>query len=239
MKPLRDLYWLHYEGSGPKATLWDEWLSLAAFWPAVEDRGLSDHMRKSWSEALSARILDADGYLATHQHASIAHQLGWPFPFYIQGQGGFGWHYSFRNTVDANWRPRDLNTPGDWLLTGAKDGGTNQDGWRIEFTAPGAFAAPPIREVDPYNAPFAQLRWSATGLEAARPFIPNDETGKGFGVLSGTAHVFRAGLKGNNLHDGPSIPASRMGRADYRDTDRFRQSSRFGWGDHPGVLREL
>lgn len=171
MKPLRDLYWLHYEGAGPKATLWDEWLSLAAFWPAVEDRGLSDHMRQSWRDALSARILDADGYLATHQHASIAHQLGWPFPFYIQGQGGFGWHYSFRNTVDANWRPRDLNTPGDWQLAGAKDGGTNQDGWRIEFTAPGAFATPPIREVDPYNAPFAQLRWSSTGLEGAHPFI--------------------------------------------------------------------
>ena len=26
MATLRELFWLHYPGAGPKATLWDEWL---------------------------------------------------------------------------------------------------------------------------------------------------------------------------------------------------------------------
>jgi len=35
MATLRDLFWLHYPGAGPKATLWDEWLPDASLWPAV------------------------------------------------------------------------------------------------------------------------------------------------------------------------------------------------------------
>ena len=128
-------------------------------------------MRANWDKALSGRIIDTDGYVATHQHASIAHQLGWPFPFYNQGQGGFGWHYSFKNTIGPNWRPHDLNKPGDWTLAGAHDGGLNEDGWKVELSAARATAAPPAKKVDTYNSPFVQLRWSATGLGNARPFF--------------------------------------------------------------------
>ena len=74
------LFWLHYPGAGPKATLWDEWLPDASLWPAVSTENKSEAMRQAWSETLSGRIMDAEGYVATHQHASIAHQLGWPFP---------------------------------------------------------------------------------------------------------------------------------------------------------------
>jgi hypothetical protein len=31
MESLRGLFWLHYPGSGPKSTLWDEWLSGPGF----------------------------------------------------------------------------------------------------------------------------------------------------------------------------------------------------------------
>src|ERR1035438_2889826 len=88
MATVRELFWLHYPGAGPKATLWDEWLTDASLWPAVSTDAKSDAMRQAWSATLSGRILDPEGYVATHQHASIAHQLGWPFPFWNQGRQG-------------------------------------------------------------------------------------------------------------------------------------------------------
>src|SRR3954462_5426023 len=90
MASLRDLFWLHYPSAGPKATLWDEWLVDASLWPAVTSDDSAAHFRKQWSTTLSSRILDAEGYVATHQHPSIAHQLGWPFPFWNQGRHGCG-----------------------------------------------------------------------------------------------------------------------------------------------------
>ena len=83
MATLQELFWLHYPGAGPKATLWDEWLPDASLWPAVETDHYSDKMRRAWKDTLTGRIMDTEGYVATHQHASIAHQLGWPFPFWI------------------------------------------------------------------------------------------------------------------------------------------------------------
>ncbi|MBI4584978.1 MAG: hypothetical protein HY717_13275 [Planctomycetes bacterium] len=35
MDSLRSMFWLHYPGAGPKATLWDEWLSGPSLWPAA------------------------------------------------------------------------------------------------------------------------------------------------------------------------------------------------------------
>jgi hypothetical protein len=57
MTTLRALFWLHYPGSGPKATLWDEWLSGPALWPAVADdaRGNAESFRAQWSATLRAR----------------------------------------------------------------------------------------------------------------------------------------------------------------------------------------
>lgn len=85
MASLRALYWLHYPGAGPKSTMWDEWLAEPALWPAVGGPNGVSRMREAWRAALSGRVLDPEGYVATHQHASIAHQLGWPFPFWTQG----------------------------------------------------------------------------------------------------------------------------------------------------------
>src|SRR5207253_5572852 len=81
------------------------------------------------------------------------------------------WHYSFKNTIGPNWRPHELNKPGDWTLAGARDSGVNEDGWKLELTAPCATATPPPRKVDTFNSPFVQLRWSATGLSNAHPFF--------------------------------------------------------------------
>lgn len=180
MVTLRDLFWLHYPGAGPKATLWDEWLPDAALWPAVDTNDAAEQMRLRWSEALSRRILDPEGYVATHQHASIAHQLGWPFPFWNQGRRGCGWHFSFKNTVGAGWRPNNLSTTDGWELRGAADGGLGEDGWTIVVQEPDAVIAAPARLCDAFEVPFLQLRWRTEGLGKTRPYIawtaPGDET---------------------------------------------------------------
>lgn len=171
MDSLRDLYWLHYPGSGPKATLWDEWLASPALWPAVETGGQNAAFRDQWARALSDRIIAPDGYVATHQHASIAHPLGWPFPFWNQGKGGMGWHFSFQNTVGPPWRKDTLDKLVGWTLSGAEDAGVDEAGWNLRLTAPRASLTTAPAVIDTFQAPFIQLRWRAHGLGNARPWI--------------------------------------------------------------------
>lgn len=171
MQSLRELHWLHYPGAGPKATLWDEWLSAPGLWPATFHVNLSNVMREQWSRVLSERIMDPEGYVATHQHASIAHQLGWPFPFWNQGQGGYGWHFSFKDTVGPPWRTDRLSTRAGWTLTGAEDAGIGEEGWSLKLTASNAALTAPARTIDSFQSPFIQLRWRAVGLGSGQPYL--------------------------------------------------------------------
>lgn len=171
MATLRDLFWLHYPGSGPKATLWDEWLPDASLWPAVNSDGSSDKMRREWATTLQGRIIDPEGYVATHQHQSIAHQLGWPFPFWNQGRG-IGWHFSFKNTAGPGWRPNDLSKPDGWKLEGAQAIGVNEDGWQVALTNAHAMLTAPAWGFNSFEGPFLQLRWQVgSSLLNAQPFI--------------------------------------------------------------------
>jgi hypothetical protein len=171
MSGLRELFWRHYPAAGPKSTLWDEWLPDGSLWPAVTTDDKADAMRRAWARTLGARILDPEGYVATHQHASIAHQLGWPFPFWNQGRRGCGWHFSFKNTVDKNWRPHELSKPDGWTLAGASDGGIVEDGWRLGITNAAALVTARPWTIHTYEAPFLQLRWRTEGLGMMQPFI--------------------------------------------------------------------
>ena len=171
MAILRTLFWLHYPSAGPKPTLWDEWLTDPSLWPAVMTENRSETMRQQWSDVLSARILDSEGYVAAHQHRSIAHQLGWPFPFWNQGRHGCGWHFSFKNTAGEGWRPSELSKPNGWVLSGAADAGMSEDGWRLEITNAAAMVTAAPWKCETFEVPFFQLRWQAEGLGAAQPFI--------------------------------------------------------------------
>jgi hypothetical protein len=169
MESVRELYWLHYPGAGPKATLWDPWLPTPSLWPATE--GSMESMRQQWSDVLSNRIIDKDGYVSVHQHASIAHPLGWPFPYWHGAPGGYGWHFSFKDTVGGHWRPQNLSTTEGWELDNASDEGVGEYGWSLKLTGANSVVTAPRHEIDTFQSPFLQLRWKATGLGNAKPFI--------------------------------------------------------------------
>ncbi len=173
MQLLRELYWLHYPNSGPGATLWDEWMSAPALWPAVNTDGRLQDFRKRWNDALSSRYIDPEGYVSSHQHASVTHQYGWPFPFWAQGSGGAGWHFSFKDTVSEPFRPAQLATPEGWILEGARDEGVGEEGWNIRLTSPNASITTPAKQfvIDVYQAPFLQLRWKAADLGMSQPYV--------------------------------------------------------------------
>ena len=166
---MRDLFWLHYPGAGPKATLWDEWLTAPSLWPAVE--GSMDAFRTQWRDTLSGRVMDAEGYVATHQHASIAHPLGWPFPFWGQGSPrSWGWHFSFAG-VPPGWHSGDAKTQEGWAVVGADDEGIQEDCWNVALKEPFATLTAPPMDVLPLEAPMLQLRWRAQGLGNAQPYV--------------------------------------------------------------------
>jgi hypothetical protein len=170
MELLRELDYLHYPGSSPKATLWDIWLVSPSLWPAYTEPG-STPMRDQWNQALSSRHIDSEGYVASHQHASIAHQGGWPFPFWNQGRHGFGWHFSFDHTIGKNWRPDWIAPTSDWQTTGIARGEIGKLGWNLELTSAVASIAPPPQQAHALEAPFVQLRWAAENLHSAQPYV--------------------------------------------------------------------
>ncbi len=175
MDSLRKFHWLHYahyrDRGRPMATLWDEWMSGPSLWPAVAADGTARDIRRQWATTLSDRVLDADGYVATHQHASIAHQQGWPFPFWQQGgPGTWGWHFSLRG-VPHNWDGSPAKTQEGWSVKGATDLGIEQQTWNINLSDSQATVAAPTLLILPDQSPFIQLRWRARGLRDAQPYL--------------------------------------------------------------------
>jgi hypothetical protein len=82
-----------------------------------------------------------------------------------------GWHFSFQNTVDANWRKPNLDKPTGWTLDGAEDAGVGDAGWNLRLTGARASVTTPNVAIDTFQAPFIQLRWQARGLGDAQPWL--------------------------------------------------------------------
>jgi len=171
MAELRELLWTHYERGGPLATLWDEWESGPTLWPAVATDNRMNTIRDRWRAALLARRIDDEGYVATHQHGSIAHQDGWPFPFWAQGRHGWGWHFSLQG-VPEGWHGTQKRDQSGWTVEGARDLGVDDAAWNLDLTAPNAaVTTPEVLDVHPDEAPFIQIRWRADTLGNAQPYV--------------------------------------------------------------------
>ncbi len=172
---IRELFYLHYmhyrRRSKPMPTLWDVWLSGSTLWPAFEPPESRESIRTHWAKGLSSRYIDAEGYVSSHQHASIAHQHGWPFPFWQQGgPGTWGWHFSLRG-VPHNWDGSPPKTEKGWTWQRARNLGVSGGTWNLELTAPRASVTTPPLEILADQSPFIQLRWRAEGLQGAQPHI--------------------------------------------------------------------
>lgn len=171
MDLMRELYYQHYTPAGPLATLWDEWLSGSSLWPAVSTDNRMESLRQRWAQALSARRIDPEGYVATHQHSSIAHQDGWPFPFWKQGgPGTWGWHFSLQG-IPSGWHGTEEKTQEGWELNGGIDEGISDNAWNIELESSKAYIRSPQLMILPDQSPFIQIRWRASGMNNAQPYL--------------------------------------------------------------------
>src|SRR3954469_5613964 len=117
--------WLDYPHRDPLAglcTLWDEWLTGPSLWADTSGLLVCDGkvtITQRLKNSFLNKIIDAEGYVATHQHEGIGHILGWPFPYWINSPGAAGAHFSAKDTASAVLRKgAPLATKEGWTLTG-------------------------------------------------------------------------------------------------------------------------
>jgi hypothetical protein len=171
--------WLDYPHKDPQAglcTLWDEWLTGPCLWADLGSFLVCDgkvSITQRLRNSFLHKIIDAEGYVATHQHEGIGHVLGWPFPYWINNPGAWGVHFSARGTVSAvltKGAPVTVQPEG-WTLTGVEGRGTDPEGWRLRLTTPDARITTAPISFEAFQAPFVQIRWSAQNLGSAQPFL--------------------------------------------------------------------
>ncbi|MBL9193150.1 MAG: hypothetical protein JNJ82_12425 [Opitutaceae bacterium] len=174
--------WLDYPHKDPQAglcTLWDEWLTGPCLWADLGSFLVCDgkvSITQRLRNSFLNKIIDVEGYVATHQHEGIGHVLGWPFPYWINNPGAWGVHFSARGTVSAvltKGAPVTVQPEG-WTLAGVEARGTDPEGWRLRLTAPDASLTTAPISFEAFQAPFIQIRWSAKNLGSAQPFLEWD-----------------------------------------------------------------
>ncbi len=162
---LRQLHWLHYSGSGPKATLWDGWMSMSSMWPAVGPSPKDSEFPAIWRAELLKRPIDAEGYVSTIQHHGFGHGEGWPFPTTWQA-GGIGWQFATEHLAYRVGPTRSLD---GWTLDGLSQTALNQDaGLSLRIDADTASLTTPAFDIDRYVAPFVRLEWAPDCPAGAR-----------------------------------------------------------------------
>ncbi len=167
MALLRDLFFEHYEFF-PYGTLWDLWMAKSLLWPAAE----ADSHKQSFRVLLGGRTMTAEGYVSSHQHRGMAHDLGWPFPIWTQ-IAGWGWHFSGTGNPYA--------MPAFGVYTQHSLDGWKHDslanitycevkGLKADLAPQAVLETPPFR-VQAISTPFVRLEWWAEGLKDARPYL--------------------------------------------------------------------
>jgi len=174
---LSNYLWYHFStrlGHG-KVLFNQEYLTTSDTW-------MGGAVRADWAapiqqilrEDLLAIHMDDEGYIATHQHFSHAHDQGWPFPMWTGAQSGekgytAGWHfqedgpgwvweYFLRRRKDSRFgRAKALE---GWQLENVRSLGIRDNKWQLESTGNSPrITTPADVTIDAFNAPFVQLRW--------------------------------------------------------------------------------
>lgn len=171
--------WLDYPHRDPQGalcTLWDEWLTAPCLWADTAGILVCDDkvtITQRLKNSFHNKIIDAEGYVATHQHEGIGHELGWPFPYWVKSVGGLGVHFSAVGTKSAvlvKGAPVATNTD-NWAFVGVENRGIDTEGLRLGLTAPNATATVTLGVIDPRVSPFMQLRWSVKNLGEAQAWL--------------------------------------------------------------------
>lgn len=159
LETIRQMYWLHYPGAGPKSTFWDAWLPSGALWPDTAD---TLKFRQEWKNTLLSRKIDADGYVSSHQHAGLAHADGWPFPLWTQSNGGVGWQFTLYDMpyAGADYGVFEYDKLDDFTLNGiTSEQKDSKLGWKLKVDTDVAMLTSPATQIPASIFPFVRLYW--------------------------------------------------------------------------------
>ncbi|MFZ5830062.1 MAG: hypothetical protein ACOY3P_08240 [Planctomycetota bacterium] len=193
--------WHNFSASpirGIKTMFNREYYGIADLWLNAANVKVQDNqpVQQVIRDHLLSIEVDGEGYVNTHQHASHAHDKGWPFPLWNQtmslpgiGVDGLtaGWHWQtdvtgklwigdhmrmFPAMKEKFWGD---NARRGWTLNDLKDDGvTSTAGWRLIATGPkAALTSPAGVTIDAGCAPYLQLRWTRHGVSRIRstPYV--------------------------------------------------------------------
>ncbi|QHI70678.1 glycosyl hydrolase family 65 protein [Tichowtungia aerotolerans] len=153
---------------------------------AISDCWLNDAQREGESiqkftrDHLLADQVGKKGYVASQQHGASSHDLGWPFPHWVQVplENGFrgvtaGWHF-YDNKLGweicydpaREFAPEHFGEAATerWSSRGVESRGINQkkNAWELKALGETAvLTSPEDVTLDPFNCPYIQIRWEA------------------------------------------------------------------------------
>ena len=155
-------------------------------------RGSKEKIQEVHRGALLEVYIDAEGYVASHQHFSQAHDLGWPFPSWGQSHRELarvkgktaGWHFQPLNNV-RGWIGGHLRASNGkeytgetaislWELHDVKSLGIKKNSWHLEATGPSPrITTPKGYSINAFDSPYLQLRWKRSGasLNHGAPYV--------------------------------------------------------------------
>jgi hypothetical protein len=194
--------WHHYSARGGvgKTLFNKEYLTLSDMWLTADSQRSDRPIQEAFRERLLSIQIDPEGYVHTHQHFSHAHDFGWPFPLWPQVPGSpkgitMGWHFQ-EDGPDWQWlwpmmKAKHLTSSygqgalEGWELENIESEGIVDGKWKLAATGPSpAIVTPAGAEIEAFNSPFLQLRWTRTGERKnhALPYIEWMREGEnGFG----------------------------------------------------------
>lgn len=186
--------WYHFHHRlGNDITLFNkEYLAIADLWlNNAIDRRRNLSIQDIFREFMLTAFMDDEGYVSSHQHISHAHDLGWPFPIWVQAHSGpdevmgraIGWHFQadFTHHWVGNYL-RAWNRPDfsgetavqSFTLENLESLGIVDDCWHLRAIAPSPrLTTPEGMRIRAHDAPFLQLRWRRAGdiNPAAPPYV--------------------------------------------------------------------